>query len=150
MIRQRTERVLPYRPEQLFDLAADVERYPEFLRWWMTARVRREGVNTYYTDQTLGLGPLRVRFRSKTVLQRPEQIEVTSNEAPFRRFRLGWIFEPPPGTACRVSLTAELDFRAPLLERIVGRALSAAIADIIGAFEARAHQLYRKGLDRDQ
>jgi coenzyme Q-binding protein COQ10 len=139
---QTAERVLPYGPEQLFDLAADVERYPEFLRWWITARVGQRQANTYYTDQTLGLGPLRVRFGSRTVLQWPKWIEVTSNEPPFRRLRLGWSFEPQPGPACRVSLVAEFDFRSPLLERIVRRALSAAITDIIGAFETRAHQLH--------
>jgi coenzyme Q-binding protein COQ10 len=142
MFRQRVERSLPYSPERLFDLVADVERYPEFLRWWITARVGQRQGNVYYTDQVLGLGPFRMRFGSKTVLRRPERIEVTSDEPPFRQFRLGWIFEPRPGPGCKVSLAAELDFRSGLLERIVNRALPAAIADIIEAFEARAHQFY--------
>lgn len=125
----------------MFDLAADVERYPEFLRWWIAARVRQRQADLYYTDQVLGLGPLRVRFGSKTVLRRPERIEVTSNDPPFRQFRLAWTFEPQPGQACKVSLTAELDFRSRLLERIVARVLPNTLADIIAAFVARAHQL---------
>jgi len=142
VLSQRVERLLPYRAEELFDLAADVERYPEFLRWWIAARVRERQANAYDTDQVLGLGPLRVRFGSRTVLCRPQRIEVTSDEPPFRRFRLAWIFEPQSGGACKVSLAAEIEFRSRFLQRVVGRVLPAAVANIIAAFETRAHPLY--------
>ncbi|WP_425482693.1 type II toxin-antitoxin system RatA family toxin [Chelativorans xinjiangense] len=56
------ERVLPYDSEVLFDIAADVEQYPEFLPSWKAARITRREGNTYWTDQTIGLGPLRARF----------------------------------------------------------------------------------------
>jgi coenzyme Q-binding protein COQ10 len=125
----------------MFDLAADVERYPEFLRWWIAARVRQRQANAYYTDQVLGFGPLRVRFGSKTILHRPERIDVTSDEPPFHQFRLAWIFDPQPGPKCKVALMAEIDFRSRLLEPIVEHALSGAVAGIISDFEARAHQL---------
>jgi coenzyme Q-binding protein COQ10 len=137
------QRSLPYDRDQLFDLAADVERYPEFLRWWKAVRVWRRESNRYCTDQVLGLGPLRVRFESKTALQRPERIEVTSDQGPFLHFQLAWSFEPQPANGCIVSLAAELDFRSRLLERIVAHVLPGTIADIIAAFEARAHELYR-------
>jgi Polyketide cyclase / dehydrase and lipid transport len=98
LLSQKVERVLSFcGPEQLFDLAADVERYPEFQRWWIAARIRKWEGDSYYTDQVLGFGPIRVRFGSKTVLHRPERIDVTSDEPPFRRFALSWIFEPLPG-----------------------------------------------------
>lgn len=142
MLRESVERSLPYDAERLFDLAADVERYPEFLRWWIAARIWQRETNVYYTDQVLGLGPLRIRFGSKTILRRPERIDVTSDEPPFQRFRLTWIFEPQPDLRCRVSLVAEIDFRSRLLERMVGQILAASLADIIRAFEARARQLY--------
>ena len=141
MVSQKVERVLfSCEPEQLFDLAADVERYPEFLRWWVAARILRREGDIYYTDQVLGLGPLRVRFGSKTVLHRPERIDVTSDEPPFRRFSLSWLFEPQPCAGCRVSLVAELELRSGLLQRVMDRVLPVAIADIIAAFEARALQ----------
>ena len=143
MLIQRADRLLPYTQEQLFDLVADVECYPEFLQWWIMARVRKREAEVYYTDQVLGLGPIRVRFDSKTVLRRPERIDVTSNEPPFRRFKLSRIFEPGPDARCRVSLVAELEFRSHLLQRLVDRLLPAAVAGIIAAFEARAHQVYK-------
>jgi len=139
VLSERVERWLPYSPEKLFDLAADVERYPEFLRWWTAARVRKREGEVYYTDQVVGLGPIRVRFNSKTVLHRPERIDVTSDQSPFRQFRLSWIFAPEPDAGCRVSLVVELEFCSRLLQKVVGHVLPAAIADIIAAFEARAH-----------
>ena len=130
-----------FRPEQLFDLASDVERYPEFLRWWIAVRVLQRSTKAYHTEQILGLGPLRVRFGSKTVLHRPRRIDVTSSEPPFRRFALSWIFEAVPGAGCRVSLLAGLELRSPALQRIVNLALPRVIADIAAAFEARARRL---------
>ena len=142
MVSQKIERVLAhFEPEQLFDLAADVERYPEFLRWWAAARIRKREGDIYYTDQVLRLGPIRVRFGSKTVLHRPGRIDVTSDEPPFRRFSLSWLFEPQPCAGCRVSLVAELELRSGLLQQIMDRVLPVAIADIIAAFEARARGL---------
>jgi coenzyme Q-binding protein COQ10 len=141
MLSERVERSLPYSADQLFDIAADVERYPEFLCWWITARIRQRTTNVYYTEQLLGLGPLRVRFGSKTVLDRPERIEVTTDEPPFRLFRLAWAFAPEADPACKVTLAAEMEFRSRLLERVVEHVLPGAIAEIITAFETRARQL---------
>jgi coenzyme Q-binding protein COQ10 len=142
MLRERVERSLPYSPEQLFDLAADVERYPEFLRWWIAARVQERREEVYYTDQILGLGPIRVRFKSKTVLRRPDRIDVTSDQSPFRHFGLSWVFAPERDAGCRVGLEVELEFKSRLLQMLVEKVLLATIADIVAAFEGRACSLY--------
>jgi coenzyme Q-binding protein COQ10 len=142
MMSQSVERLLPYGPERLFDLAADVERYPEFLRWWIKAQIRKREADVYYTDQVLGLGPVRVSFGSKTVLRRPERIDVTSDEPPFRWFHLSWRFASLPDGGCQVRLAADVDFRSHLLQRLVDRILPATIDEIIASFERRAHRLY--------
>lgn len=141
---QKKELLLPYTCEQLFDLAADVERYPEYLRWWIAARIRKRETDAYCTDQVLGFGPIRVSFGSRTVLQRPTRIDVTSKDFPFRQFKLSWNFASLGGTGCRVSLTAEFELRSFVLQGILDRALPGATADIIAAFEARAHSLYEQ------
>jgi len=142
VLSQKVERILPHcRPEPLFDLAADVERYPEFLRWWVAARIRKREANSYYAEQIIGFGPLRVRFGSTAVLHRPERIDVTTDEPPFRRFSLSWIFEPQPSDGCRVSFVTELELRSRVLQRLVDQVLPATVADIVAAFEARARGL---------
>lgn len=139
---EREERLLPYSAEQLFDLAADVERYPEFLSWWLSAHVWKWQGKVYYTDQVLGLGPIRVHFSSKTVLRRPDRIDVTADNSQFRRFSLSWTFEARPGVGCLVRLAADLELHSYLLQRVVEHALPAAMDDIVAAFEGRAHWLY--------
>ncbi len=142
MLTHSAERLLPYSSEQLFDLAADVERYPEFLPGWFAAHVRKQEGQTYWTDQVIGLGPVRTRFASKTVLHRPERIDVTSEEPPFRRFKLTWLFRAGGNARCQVSLAAELELQSYVLERIVAQALPAVVDDIVAAFEVRAGRLY--------
>ena len=144
MLRQKRERLLPYTCEQLFELAADVERYPEYLPGWSAARIRRREANMYFTDQVIGLGPIRVSFGSKTVLQPPTRIDVTSSDFPFRQFKLSWNFATVADTGCRVSLVTEFELRSFPLRRILDRALPGAITEVIAAFEARAHTLYQR------
>ncbi len=134
--------VLVYTPEQLFDLAADVERYPEFLPWWVAVRIRKREANIYYTDQVVGFGVVRQRFDSKTVLRRPERIDVTSSDRMFRKFHLTWLFDPLPDNGCRVALVVDLELRWKLAQDLFGRAILRTVGSIMSAFEARAHRLY--------
>lgn len=126
------ERLLPYRAEQMFDLAADVERYPEFLPLWIYVRIRKREPGAHQTEQAVGLGPLRLRFESRALLLRPERIDVISEDPHFSEFRLSWIFEPRPGGRCLVRLAAAIELRSPL-QRAAERALRAAAKDIIAA-----------------
>ena len=135
-------RLLGYTPEQLFDLVADVDRYPEFLPWWTEARVRERDGDIYYTDQVVGFGPIRERFGSKTVLRRPERIDVTSSDPPFQRFHLVWQFNSVSAKGCRVVLKADLEFRSRILQDAFGWRLAGETRRIIAAFQSRAEQFY--------
>jgi coenzyme Q-binding protein COQ10 len=142
MPRLGISRTLPYRPEQLFDIAADVESYPEFLPWWLSATVRQRNGEVYYTDQVVGFGPITQSFSSKTVLRRPEQIEVTSVGGPFETFQLIWRFASRSHGRCEVTLSGEIELHAPLLGGLLSRATADGARSILSAFEARARQLY--------
>ena len=139
------ETTLPYSAEQLFDVAADVERYPEFLPGWVAARVRKRSGDSYCTDQIISFGVLRERFSTRTVLHRPDRIDVTSRERPFRDFELTWEFAAMPDGRCRVTLTTRIDFRARIVEGLFGHALARLAEDIVAAFARRAHRLYAAG-----
>lgn len=135
-------RALPYEPEQVFDVAADVERYPEFLSGWSAAEiVRREG-NIYLTDQTLVIGPVRQRFRTRTALMRPDAIDVTAIDGPFTEFQLNWSFKPYRTRHCEVELAGTIDLRARLLRSLFGRVLANGFEDMLAAFEDRVHRIY--------
>ena len=134
---------LPFSCAQAFDLAADIERYPEFLKGWVSARILRREGNICHVEQVVGLGPLRWQFTSTAVLKRPQRIEVTSTEAPFRLFSLCWLIAAVPG-GCRISVTASVELKSAVVQRIVNQFLPAAVDDVITAFEARAQCVYAR------
>ena len=130
---------LPFGCEPVFDLAADIERYPEFLKWWISARIQKRESNICYVEQVMGLGPLRLQFASTAALHRPERIDVTSTDSLFRHFSLSWLVAPVWSAGCRISIAAELELQSGILQHVVNQFLPGAVDDIIGAFEARAH-----------
>ncbi len=142
MLRYKLHHVLSFSPEQLFDLAADVEQYPDYLPWWVSARVVKHEGKVYYTEQIVAFGLIRRRFTTKTTLWRPERIDVTSVDRAFRRFDLSWAFRSVPNGRCRVSLAVNLELRPTLLENLLRQALGGGIHRILVAFEARARRLY--------
>jgi coenzyme Q-binding protein COQ10 len=143
--------VMPYRAEQIFDLVADVERYPEFLPTWEEATIIDRCGHVYHTDQVVRVGLLRTRFRSKTVLKRPRHIEVTSSEGLFRRFSIGWHFTRiAGGKECRVSIDLVWEVHSPLLHTILELMLVEAGQSIVTAFERRAHEIYGEVLSAGQ
>jgi coenzyme Q-binding protein COQ10 len=137
-------RLLPFSCEQVFDLAADIERYPEYLPGWISARILKREADVLYVEQVLGVGPARLQFGSRAVLHRPERIEVTSSEPPFRYYRLTWLLAPRPAVSCSLSVTVELELESNLLQNVVNRVLPASIEGVIAAFEARANSLYAR------
>jgi coenzyme Q-binding protein COQ10 len=141
MVIEKVGGTLPFSCEQVFDLAADIERYPEFLRWWISARIQKREFNICYVEQVLGLGPIRLQFVSKATLHRPERIDVTSTDSPFRHFNLSWLVAAIPSAGCRISVAAELELQSGFLQHVVNQFLPASIDDIIRAVEARARSI---------
>ena len=142
MLSAAVARSLPYSAEQLFDLAADIERYPQFLRWWTAATIRERSGQYCRVENTVALGPMRLQFTSAATLLRPERIDVRSTEAPFRRFDLGWRFEPQPEGSCCVRLTVTLQLRSFILQQLIEQYVQGFMGEILLAFEARARALY--------
>ena len=139
---RKVGRTLPFDCAQVFDLAADIESYPEYLTGWVSARIQKRESNLCYVEQVVGFGPVRLQFASIAALHRPERIDVTSTDASFRHFSLSWRIIPAPVSGCCIGITMELELRSRLLQHIVNRLLPVAVDDIIAAFEARAHRKY--------
>lgn len=136
------ERDLPYRAEQLFDVAAEIERYPEFLPGWQAARIYERDGPHWRVDNIVAVGPLRLQFRTEALLQRPERIEVTCTEAPFERLQLTWGFGPAGGANCHLMLSAQIRMRTLIMQVIVDRTLQGFLSDTVSAFQERARTLY--------
>jgi len=142
MLSHEEKRVLPYTPEQLFDLVADVERYPEFLPWCLGARIRERRDDIVLADMLIGFKMIREKFTSRVVLQRPGRIDVAYTDGPFKYLKNHWIFEPMPDGACRIDFYVEFEFRSALLTKVMGVLFGEAVRRMVTAFEARARSLY--------
>ena len=132
------DREIGHPREPLFEIAADVERYPEFLPGWKAVRKRRIDDDEYATDQMLAFGPVRERFTSRTHLERPHHIRVVSQSRTFRHFEVNWRFTELDDDRCRVNLDAHLGFKNRYMKLLVGKMIGGQLDDILHAFEARA------------
>jgi len=136
-------RVLPYRPDQLFDLVADIERYPEFLPWCVGVRIRERKEDSVVADLIIGFKMIRERFTSRVKLDRPGlRIDVAYAEGPFRYLNNHWLFEPMPDGHCRIDFYVDFEFRSHLLQRIIGALFNEAVRRMVSAFENRVKKLY--------
>lgn len=135
-------RVLPHTPQQLYDLVADVERYPEFLPWAVACRIRKRQDKVIWADLVIGFKLIRERFTSKVTLD-PEQrhIHVEYVEGPFHHLNNHWAFEPHPD-GCVVDFYVDFEFRNKVLQTIIGALFNEAVKRMVAAFEGRAKQLY--------
>jgi coenzyme Q-binding protein COQ10 len=135
------QRILPYTPEQLFALVADVERYPEFLPWCVAARVRERHAGLIVADLIIGFRMFRERFTSRVKLDPPARIDVAYTDGPFRYLNNHWLFERVPG-GCRIDFFVDFEFKSRLLQRMIEMLFSEAVRRMVAAFETRAEQLY--------
>jgi coenzyme Q-binding protein COQ10 len=135
-------RKLPYSAEQLFDLVADVERYPEFLPWCVGARIRERRDNVIVADLLIGFRMIRERFTSKVVLDRPRRIDVAYSEGPFKYLDNHWIFLPQEDGGCIIDFHVDFEFRSRMLQKIIEVLFNEAVRRMVSAFEARARKLY--------
>jgi len=137
------KRHLPYSCEQIFELVANVEKYPEFLPWCVAARVRRrEGPNAFVADLVIGFKMVRERFTSRVGLTRPHRIDVTYHEGPFRHLTNHWTFRADGETGCVIDFYIDFEFRSRTLQKIIGPLFNEAVQRMVNAFEKRAGALY--------
>jgi len=135
-------RRLPYTPEQMFELVADVRRYPEFLPWVSAMRVRKDEEGETLADMIVGFKGLRETFTSKVTKQRPEAIRVEYIEGPLKYLNNDWRFRPDGESGCLVDFSVDFAFKNRMFEMLAGQVFGVALRRMIGAFEERAARLY--------
>jgi coenzyme Q-binding protein COQ10 len=135
-------RRLPYTPEQMFDLVADVRRYPEFLPWVSAMRVRKDGEHETLADMIVGFKGLRETFTSKVTKQRPDTIRVEYIEGPLKYLNNDWRFRADGDAGCLVDFSVDFAFKNRMFEMLAGQVFGVALRRMIGAFEERAAVLY--------
>lgn len=137
------KRYLPYPPQQLFDLVADVERYPEFLPWCVASRIRKRDGDVFFADLIIGFKMIRERYTSKVVLDQPGmRIDVHYTEGPFHHLNNHWIFVPAEDGGTTIDFFVDFEFRSKILQKVIGALFNEAVRLMVASFEKRARQLY--------
>ena len=134
-------RLIAYSPSQLFDLVADVGKYPQFLPWCTGARVRTRTATELVADLTIGFGPFRETFTSRVMLEAPDTIRVSYEKGPFRYLNNVWTFTPEP-RGCLVDFFVDFEFRSRLLQNAMGVVFNEGVRLMVSAFIKRARDTY--------
>ena len=141
------KRTVPYSAEEMFELIADVRRYPEFLPWVAACRVRERRPlpdgEVIDADLIVSFKVFRERFGSRVTLK-PDQrcIDVEYLEGPFRYLNNHWNFHPKGPDCCEIDFFVDFEFRSGVLQKLIGVVFNEAMQRIVRAFEARAEALY--------
>ena len=135
-------RALPYTPEQMFDLVADVGRYGEFLPWVSAVRVRSNSDTQMVADLIVGFKGLRESFTSRVEKQRPGHIRVDYLEGPLKHLNNDWKFRSDGKGGCLVDFCVDFAFKYRVFEMLAGQVFDRALRKMINAFEERAARLY--------
>ncbi len=138
----REVRQLPYTPEQMFDLVADVGNYRKFLPWVIATRVRSDSETEMIADMVVGFKSLRESFTSRVTKDRPHEIRVHYMDGPLSDLDNLWVFKPYGLESCEIEFFVDFTFKNRVFETIAGQYFDRAFRKMVAAFEARAAQLY--------
>ncbi|MFQ5562269.1 MAG: type II toxin-antitoxin system RatA family toxin [Parvularculaceae bacterium] len=147
MTTRRTRSDVPYSAAQMFDLVADVERYPEFLPWCVGLRVVKHditnGSGTITTDMIVAYKMFREQFRTHDRFDREAKvIEVDYANGPFRHLHNVWRFEDREEGGSTVDFEISFEFRNVLLQATAKAVFEKAFARMSEAFIERANEIY--------
>lgn len=139
-------RQLPYSAQQMYDLVADVSRYPEFLPWTAAARIRsdedRGDHRVMDADLVISFKVFRERFTSRVVLwPEAKKIDTEYLDGPFKYMKSNWHFEDNL-EGCQVHFFVDFEFKNRILQKVIGVVFNEAMQRIVRAFENRAKELY--------
>ena len=147
MHKTHVTRLLPYAPEELFRLVADVEAYPNFVPWVSAMKVwnrtaSREGVRTVDAEAEVGFAFVKETFATRVRLdEAAKRIDVSLLYGPFKRLTNGWSFSPAKDGA-KIEFDIDFEFKSRLLDALFAANVRAAAERLIACFEGRAQALY--------
>ena len=151
MPHHQDSRDLPYTAQQMFDLVADIESYPQFLPWNSAARIRSretrpDGSEEVAADLVISFKVFRERFGSRvTLFPDQKRIDTRYLDGPFTHLHSEWTFKDRPQGGCEVCFFVDFEFRNAILRRVIGVVFGEAMHRIVRAFEDRARALYGAG-----
>jgi coenzyme Q-binding protein COQ10 len=143
-----TKRRVQHSASDMFDLVADVERYPQFVPLCQALRVRKrmqqdDGKEVIVADMTVAYKFIRETFTSRVTLERNKlEILVEYLEGPFQQMNNRWNFRPIDARTCHIEFFISYEFRSRTLGALMGAMFETAFRRFSSAFERRADEVY--------
>jgi coenzyme Q-binding protein COQ10 len=144
------KRRVPHSAAEMFDLVADVERYPEFVPLCKSLKIRQrtprpDGTEVVIADMTVSFKLVREAFTSRVTLDRRNfKILVEYLQGPFSNLENRWSFEPKSDGTCDVGFFISYEFKSRMLAMLMGTMFDTAFQRLAAAFEKRADAIYGK------
>jgi len=132
--------LLAHPSEQIFDLVADIERYPEFLDGCVGANILDQSDEAVTATLRLSRAGISHGFTTRNIMHRPERIELTLVEGPFENFAGLWSFRALGAAACKTSLRLQFDLASGLASAAAGKLFDKVALDLVDAIVRRAGQ----------
>lgn len=127
----------------MFDLVADIAKYPEFLPWCLGARIRSQTDTLLVADLIIGFKGIRESFTSRVSLDRETMsIQVTYQDGPFKHLNNNWKFEGADTDQCALDFYVDFEFKSRIMQRLIEVLFGEAVRRMVRAFEQRAAHLY--------
>ena len=146
----RITRTVRHSPQQMYDLVADIERYPEFLPLCESLRVLRrqpgpEETEICVAEMGVGYKAIRERFTTRVTLDPTDRRIVAEYiDGPFRHLENRWTFREAPNGGCTVEFFITYEFKSLALGLLMGKMFDRAFRKFTDAFESRADRLYAR------
>jgi coenzyme Q-binding protein COQ10 len=136
------DRIFPYSAEQMYDLVADVNEYPNFLPWCIGARLYNINDDDFYADLIIGFKVFRERFTSHVMLS-DGKIQINYIKGPLEHLHNVWRFEDCDEGGCKLHFEVDFEFKNKIFQKMVGGLFTEAVRRMVSSFELRAKEIYK-------
>ncbi len=144
MLSHFEQKELPYTAAQMFDLVAGVDKYQEFLPWCVASRINKwESETVLEADLVIGYKMFRERFTSRAQLDPTREILIEYLKGPLKNLKNRWVFTDVENGSCLIDFSVEFEFKNVALQALARMFFNEVVKRMIGAFEARAQEIYK-------
>lgn len=142
MITHTEQKNFPYSQEQLFELVADIEHYPEFLPWCRGAIIHQRDGNKLIAELKIGYKFFQESYMSEVMLMPLTAINVQYAKGPLKYLKNQWHFQSITPKSCQVNFDLEFELKSSFLQKATESVFTTIVSQMLGAFEERARFLY--------
>lgn len=134
--------LVPFTPEQMFQLVDDIEAYSEFLPWCGEATEIERDENYVEASLLISHSGFHKAFTTRNSLEKNHKMIMKLVDGPFKHLEGIWSFDSLGDHACKVSLNLDFEFSSKIISVSLGPIFSKMANNLVDAFIKRAEDIY--------